>query len=86
MMSINVILSTLSPEDFQRWFKEQDVYLDDLPSVRQLKLYRDWDGLHYLLTGSTKGRGPLAFLSSGGKDVNRGANSRGDCLLYSDDA
>jgi hypothetical protein len=76
-VSVNVCISVASPEDVRRSLREDEVYLDDLPSVRTVNLRRDWDALHYLLTGSlAEGRGPLAFIKHGGEDINRGANQR----------
>ncbi len=76
-MSIHVRLQTAAPEDIRRWLREDDVDLSELPSFHELNLDRDWDALHYLITGSEKpGRGPLAFLSTGGQEVQRGANQR----------
>lgn len=76
-MSVNVRISVASPEDVQRYLRDDGVYLDDLPSARTVNLRRDWDALHYLLTGSlAEGRGPLAFIKHGGEDVNMGANQR----------
>ena len=75
-MSIHVRLQSASPEDIRRWL-QRDADLTELPSFHELNLDRDWDALHYLLTGSEKpGRGPLAFLSTGGQEVQRGANER----------
>jgi hypothetical protein len=76
-VSVNVQIATASPEDLKRYLEEDEVYLDDLPSARTVNLRRDWDALHYLLTGSlAEGRGPLAFIKHGGEDVNMGANQR----------
>src|SRR5262249_43728360 len=76
-VSVNVRVSTLSSEGARPGVRGEEVYLDDLPSAGTLDLERDWDALHSLLTGSTAtGRGPLAFLKTGGHDVNRGANQR----------
>jgi hypothetical protein len=75
-VSIHVHVRTASPEDIERWLQE-DVQISELPSVRELALGRDWDALHFLLTGSVSvGRGPAAFLKSGGRFVQRGGNDR----------
>jgi hypothetical protein len=76
-MSVNVRIATLSPADLRRYLREPETYLTDLPSAREINLRRDWDALHDLLTGSlAEGRGPLAFIKAGGRDVNMGANQR----------
>ena len=72
----HVRLRFASPKDIRLWLRK-DADFSDLPSFRELNLDRDWDALHYLLTGSEKpGRGPLAFLSTGGQEIQRGANDR----------
>jgi hypothetical protein len=71
-VSIHVHVRTASPEDIERW-PQEDVQISELPSVRELALGRDWDALHFLLTGSVSvGRGPAAFLKSGGRFVQTG--------------
>jgi hypothetical protein len=76
-MSVNIQISTVSLEDVQHWLRNDEVYFDDLPSVQTVDLERDWDALHYLLTGSVApGRGSIAFIKHGGQDVNHGANER----------
>jgi hypothetical protein len=77
-MSVHVSIQSASPEDVRRWLRdEEDLFLSDLPSFRELQLERDWDAIHYLLTGSVEPvRGSLSFLKSGGKDVNQGGNER----------
>jgi len=76
-MSVNVRIATLFPEDVRRYIREPEVYLSDLPSAVEINLRRDWDALHCLLTGSVNpGRGPLAFIKTGGHDLNMGANQR----------
>lgn len=76
-MGVRAWVESASPEDVRRWLAGPDVWLDDQPSHRQLDLDRDWDAVHYLLTGSAKpGRGPLAFLARGGQAVEGGANQR----------
>lgn len=77
-MSIHVSIRTASPDDIRAWLDSDEfVDLSDLPSCRVLPLDRDWDALHYLLTGSvSSGRGPAAFLKTGGLFVQQGGNDR----------
>src|SRR5262245_58344240 len=76
-MSVNIQISTVSLADVKRWLQDDEVYFADLPSVQTVDLKRDWDGLHYLLTGSVESRrGSIAFIKHGGTEVNHGANER----------
>lgn len=75
-MSIHVYVRSASPADIRQWL-DRDEDRENLPSFRELSLGRDWDALHFLLTGSVSGgRGPRAFLKSGGLFVQRGGNDR----------
>jgi hypothetical protein len=77
-VSVHVWVRTAAPDDIKQWLQADEfIDISELPSVREMALGRDWDALHFLLTGSVSaGRGPVAFLKSGGQFVQKGGNDR----------